>query len=179
VCDFFTVETLWLRRLYVLFFIELARRRVHVVGVTANPNGTWVAQQARNLIMTLAGRSDLPRFLVRDSKFTAAFDEIFCSEGIQGHPGADRGAAREGARGALGRQRATRVSRSHPDRLAHAPRAGAARVRRLLQHASAAPLARAAAAPSRDGPVSTPDREWHVRRRHRLGGLFHEYELAA
>jgi putative transposase len=51
-CDFFTVETLWLRRLYVLFFSELKRRRVHVVGVTANPNSTWVAQQARNLIMT-------------------------------------------------------------------------------------------------------------------------------
>jgi putative transposase len=56
-CDFFTVETLWLRRLHVLFFIELARRRVHLVGVTANPNGAWVAQQARNLIMTSPSRS--------------------------------------------------------------------------------------------------------------------------
>jgi transposase len=84
-CDFFTVETLWLRRLYVLFFIELARRRVHVVGVTANPNSLWVAQQARNLIMTVAEQEQRPRFLVRDrdSKFTAAFDEVFRSEGIR------------------------------------------------------------------------------------------------
>src|ERR671937_1646988 len=53
-CDFFTVETLWLRRFYVLFFIELSRRRVHLAGITAHPDGAWVAQQARNLIMTLA-----------------------------------------------------------------------------------------------------------------------------
>src|SRR5919198_3788120 len=84
-CDFFTVETLWLRRLYMLFFTELARRRVHLAGVTANPNGAWVAQQARNLIMTLADQEQRPRFLIRDrdNKFTAAFDEVFRSEGIR------------------------------------------------------------------------------------------------
>jgi putative transposase len=53
-CDFFTVETLWFRRLHVLLFIELARRRVHLAGVTANPDDAWVEQQARNLIMTMA-----------------------------------------------------------------------------------------------------------------------------
>ena len=82
-CDFFTVETLWLRRLYVLFFIELGSRRVHLAGVTARPNGAWVTQQARNLTMT----TDLsaPRLLVRDrdTKFTPAFDEVFRSEGIR------------------------------------------------------------------------------------------------
>src|SRR6266508_3609088 len=83
-CDFFTVETLWLRRLHVLFFIELGRRRVHLAGVTANPNSAWVAQQARNLIMTLAEQEQRPRFLIRDRdcKFTAAFDDVFRSEGI-------------------------------------------------------------------------------------------------
>ena len=45
-CDFFTVETLWLGRLYVLFFIELGSRRVHLAGCTANPSGTWTVQQA-------------------------------------------------------------------------------------------------------------------------------------
>jgi putative transposase len=82
-CDFFTVETLSLRRLYVLFFIELERRRIHLVGVTANPHGAWVAQQARNLMMKLAEQEQRPWFLIRDrdSKFTAAFDEVFRTEG--------------------------------------------------------------------------------------------------
>jgi hypothetical protein len=83
-CDFFTVDTLWLRRFYVLFFIELPRRRVYLAGVTANPDGAWVARQARNLIMTLAEQAQSHRILIRDrdSKFTAAFDELFRSEAV-------------------------------------------------------------------------------------------------
>jgi transposase InsO family protein len=81
-CDFFTVETISLRRFYVLFFIELESRRVHLAGCTTNPTGAWVTQQARNLSFTgIFGRI---RFLIhdRDSKFSGAFDEIFRSEGI-------------------------------------------------------------------------------------------------
>jgi putative transposase len=81
-CDFFTVETISLRRFYVLFFIELESRRVYLAGCTSNPTGVWVAQQARNLSFT--GLFERMRFLIhdRDSKFSAAFDEIFRSEGI-------------------------------------------------------------------------------------------------
>jgi transposase InsO family protein len=81
-CDFFTVETLSLRRFYVLFFIELASRRLHLAGCTTNPSGAWVTQQARNLSFT--GLFERVRFLIhdRDSKFSATFDEVFRSEGI-------------------------------------------------------------------------------------------------
>jgi putative transposase len=65
-CDFFTVDTVWLRRLYVLFFIELDTRRVHLAGVTASPGAAWVTQQARNLLLMLAERGRLLRYLLRD-----------------------------------------------------------------------------------------------------------------
>jgi putative transposase len=83
-CDFFTVETACLKRIYVLFFISLERRRIEFVACTPNPTGAWVAQQARNLLMTLDDRQQPLRFLIhdRDAKFSGGFDHVFRSEGI-------------------------------------------------------------------------------------------------
>lgn len=82
-CDFFTVEMVRLQTLYVLFFIHIGTRRIWIQGLTGNPDGDWVTQQARNLSMD--GNLENVRFLIRDrdSKFTASFDEVFRTEGAR------------------------------------------------------------------------------------------------
>jgi putative transposase len=176
-CDFFTVETVALRRFYVLFFIELGSGRVHLAGCTRNPTGAWVSQQARNL--GFSGLFDRMRFLIhdRDSKFTAAFDEIFRSEGIkvihtpirspQANPYAERFVRT--VRGEcldslliLGRrhlERVLRVYTAHYNR--ERPHRGLALLSPESANASGQPTA------------------GKIERRDRLGGLIHEYYRSA
>jgi putative transposase len=84
-CDFLTVDTVWLRRLYVLVFLTISSRRVEYVACTSNPDGAWMLQQARNLLMDLDERDRPVRFLIhdRDTKFSAAFDAVFTGEGAR------------------------------------------------------------------------------------------------
>jgi transposase InsO family protein len=84
-CDFFHVDTVTLRRLYVLFFIDLERRKVFLARVTAHPAGAWVTQQARNLATSLEDQGRAVRFLARDrdAKFVGPFDEVMRSTGAR------------------------------------------------------------------------------------------------
>jgi transposase InsO family protein len=83
-CDFFTVETALLQTVYVLFFINIGTRQVHLAGCTAHPSSTWVSQQARQLIWSLSESETQPRFLIhdRDTQFSRAFDAVFLSDGV-------------------------------------------------------------------------------------------------
>jgi hypothetical protein len=84
-CDFLTVETIRLKTIYVLVWIELGTRRVHLGGATPNRDSAWVTQQARNLATALQEEGASPRFLIhdRDTKFSGSFDEVFRSEGLR------------------------------------------------------------------------------------------------
>jgi putative transposase len=180
-CDVFTVETAWLRTLYVLLFISLGRRRIHLSASTVHPDGAWVTQQARNLTMELDDRPTAIRFLIRDrdTKFVGPFDEVFRSEGARVIPTPIRAPnANADAERVIQTVRAectdwTLISgRRHLDRTlrTYAEHYNRGRPHRAL--ALATPLAQDEVAMA----VSPRD----VRRCDLLGGLIHEYHgLAA
>jgi putative transposase len=179
--DFFTVETIWLQRLYVLFFIELGSRRVHLAGCTATPAATWVTQQARQLTWTLRDRSEPLRFLIRDrdQKFTTSFDEVFRTEQIE----IVRTPFRTPQANAVAERFVRTVRTECLDSLLilnqhHLERAVAAFVDHYNRHRPhrGLGLRPPQPAPSSAGPWSTDTR---IMRRDRLGGLIHEYVLAA
>jgi putative transposase len=190
--DFFHVDTVLLKRLYVLFFIELGRRRIWITGVTAHPNGGWVTQQARNVTSELADQEISTKFLVRDrdTKYVGSFDNVFRAEGAEilqtpyRAPNANAFA-----------ERFVRTVRS--ECLDHQLVVNEAHLERILRsyarhyngHRPHQGIAQEVPAPKRAVPlrvvpisVSRPHHRQHpgrIRRHDRLGGLIHEYELAA
>jgi putative transposase len=184
--DFFSVDTVLLRRLYVLFFIEVGRRRIWITGVTAHPNANWVTQQARNVAGDLADEGIDIKFLVRDrdTKYVTSFDAVFRSEGAQilqtpfRTPNANAYA-----------ERFVRTVRT--ECLDHLLIVNARHLERILRtyarhyngfrpHQG---LFQQIPAPALRFPMSAampaPSHPRHIQRRDRLGGLIHEYELAA
>jgi putative transposase len=178
--DFFTVETIWLQRLYVLFFIDVGSRRVHLAGCTANPSGPWVIQQARQLTWTLAGRTESVRFLIRDGdqKFTDSFDEVFHGAGIEIVRTPFRAPQANGVA-----ERFVRTVRSEclDGLLVLNVEHLACVLRVFIDHYNGHRPHRALAlTPPRPARSAVP--EWsgaRVQRRDRLGGVIHEYALAA
>jgi putative transposase len=176
-CDFFTVETLWLGRLYVLFFIELGSRRVHLAGCTANPSGTWTAQQARQLAWSLSERLTPIRFLVhdRDSKFSRVFDEVFRSDGVE----IIRRPFRAPQANAFAERWVGTVRRDCLDWILIVSRRQLEQVLRVyVDHYNSERPHRGLALEPPD-PVSAPGPPATGKRRDRLGGLIHEYYRAA
>jgi putative transposase len=179
---FFTVDTVWLRRLYVLFFIEHDTRRVHLAGVTSNPSSAWVTQQARNLLLVLAERDWRVRFLVRDrdAKFCRGFDDVFRADGTEvlvtpvQAPNANAYAERW-----IGTVRAECldwlliIGSGHLEQI----------LRIYLEHDNRhrphRALGLAPPSPSAGLTLVGADRRARVRRRDLLGGLLHEYRQAA
>jgi putative transposase len=178
-CDFLTVETAFLQRIYVLFFISLATRRIEYVACTSNPDGDWTAQQARNLMIYL-GEEQPFRLLIhdRDSKFSGGFDEIFRSERVRVIRTPVRAAERERLCRTLGAHRSRRLSRPASDRRPPTSRACPSRRCAALQRAPAASRAQAGP-PDRSTPVELVEFPVRAIRRDLLGGLIHEYQAAA
>jgi putative transposase len=182
-CDFFHVDTVLLRRLDVLFFIELDTRRVHFSGITTNPVGEWVTQQARNLSFVLAEQARPRKFLIRDrdAKFTASFDEVFATEGIR----IIRTPIRSPRANAFAERFVGTARRECLDRLLVFHRAQLDTI--LSEFVDHDNRHRPHRSLGQQAPVAvgmTPQRISHpdparLRRSDKLGGLIHEYRLVA
>ena len=182
-CDFFHVDTVLLKRLYMLFFIELDTRRVYFCGVTNNPTGEWVTQKARNLTMMLAERAVAVKFLIRDrdTKFSESFDEVFRSEGVR----IIRTPVRSPRANAFAERFVGSVRRECLDRLMIFSQSYLEAVLRefaIHYNQNRPHRSLEQTAPLKSTPTPVPHRcvePRQLRRTERLGGVIHEYEIAA
>jgi putative transposase len=180
-CDFFSVDTILLHRLYVLFFIEIGSRRVWLAGVTAHPTGEWVTQQARNVVGAIDRHGGVPRYLIRDrdAKFSRAFDDVWRSIGVQ----IIRTPVRTPVANAFAERWVGTVRRDCLDQLLIVNRVHLAGVLKTYvghynRHRPHRGLGlRAPDDPPAEAVTSLPFE--NLRRRDILGGLIHEYELVA
>jgi putative transposase len=179
-CDFFHLDTITLRRLYVFFAVEHTTRRIRILGVTAHPTGAWVTQQARHLLMDLEGAGHRTRFLIRDRdvKFATGFDAVFTAAGadvIKIPVRAPRAnAICERVVGSIRRELLDRIlilNIAHARTVLHEYEAhfNTHRPHRTLNQA----------APLRALPTVPADPDGTTTRRDRLGGLLHEYAQVA
>jgi len=176
-CDFLTVETAFLQRVYVLFFISLATRRIEDIACTPKPDGLWTAQQARNLVMQFGDQQPF-RFLIhdRDTKFSHAFDEVFRSDGIK----VIRTPVQAPNANAYAERWVRTIRADCLDRILILGRRHLEHVLRVYRrHYNEHRPHRALHLLAPDGrdptPLNAPDR---LQRRDLLGGLIHEYEAA-
>ena len=183
-CDFFTVDTIRLRRIYVLAFISIGSRRVEYLACTSKPNTGWMLQQARNLLMELDDRGRQVRFLLheRDAKFPRAFDALVSGENIRvirtpvRAPNAN--AHMERSVGTVRLECLDRMLIVGRRQLEHVLRVYIRHYNRTRPHRALDlhPPDPSIAPPHQ--PVTTPNPQ-QVKRHDLLGGLIHEYELAA
>jgi transposase InsO family protein len=183
-CDFFTVDTVWLRRLHVLVFLSIGSRRIEYVACTSKPDAGWMLQQARNLLMELDDRNRQVRFLIhdRDAKFPRAFDAPLATEDIKAirtpvqSPNAN--AHMERWIGSVRRECLDRLLIVGRQQLEHVLRVYVRHYNRRRPHRSLNLEPPDTTARTSLRAESTPH-PLQVSRRDLLGGLIHEYELAA
>ena len=183
-CDFFTVDTVWLRRLYVLVFISIGSRRIEYFACTSNPNTDWMLQQARNLLMELDDRDQQVRFLIhdRDTKFPDAFDALLASEKIK----VIRTPVQAPNANAHMERWVGTVRRECLDRLLIVGRRQLEHVLRVyIEHYNGQRPHRSRNLQPPDASshsavaTESPPHPLHVNRRDLLGGLIHEYDITA
>ncbi len=183
-CDFFTVDTVWLQRLYVLVFLSIGSRRIEYFACTSNPNTAWMLQQARNLLMELDDRDRRVRFLIhdRDAKFPRAFDALLASEKIKAirtpvqAPNAN--SHMERWVGTVRRECLDRLLILARRQLEHVLRVYVRHYNRQRPHRALDLSSPEASHHSAVRAESAPH-DLRVSRRDLLGGLIHEYDIAA